>query len=303
MTEAHHLESVEQASLETVLTLYRLRQIREEKSILNETSHTFRRLVGQIKGRTLRSPEQEVSLSVFELALRETDLKTAALLQEEERFKNWLQWATGVDFNHIKNYLPGTKKGWPEAAHSKEEETLDHSQIRVARAELERAQAGRWAASAQAWPNLRIGPTFETERTVSGGEDNRLFYGGQLSFDLPVLSLKRGEKRFAALEAKRAEGNFISTRRKTAVERYTQVERYRMAVKSLRATPTRGALDQIHRDIDRQVDRGFVQAGLVIEAHRQVFDTATGRNEQELAAIDALWRIAIIDGRLGEEKI
>jgi cobalt-zinc-cadmium efflux system outer membrane protein len=298
--EVNLLQTREEVALHTVFTLYRLRQIRDESNILGESLHIYKQLVEQLKKRIQRTPEQEVSLSVFELAQAETHLKRTELTQEGESLTSWLEWATGLESRQLKKYLPAGKKRWPKIETALPDQTLNSSEVRKAYVELKKAEAERKLATAKGWPDFKLGPTLESAKE---GNNTRFLYGGRLAIPLPILSQNRGERKFSALEVRRAEQNYASIQNKTALERFMQAERYRLAVRALGAARSTSALNKMHQDIDARIEQGFIPASLVIEAHRQIFEAAKSRNEQEWTAVDALWRIAIIDGRVLEEKI
>lgn len=300
ITETELSQTKEEVAARTVLTLYRLRQISVELSILGESLHIYKQLVDQLKNRPQRTPEQTVSTSVFELARSEATLRRSGLMQEASSLLGWLELATGLEASQLKKYLPAIKKNWPKMEPLLTSKTSNNSNIEKAAAELGSAKAAHQLAIANVWPSIKLGPALDTTRE---GNNTRLLYGGRLTIPLPLLSQNSGERKFAALEARRAEQNYFFVQSKTSLERLRQAERYRLALKALEQAHNTGLLNKMHQDIDSQVDKGFIPSTLVIEAHRQIFQVATSRHEQELAAIEALWRLYIIDGKVLDAKI
>ncbi len=298
-------ESKELVALNTVLALYRLRQIRSEQGYLQESLTTFDRILRQFKSRPTLPPEQAVSLSVFDLAKEEYTLRKKSILQEEADLKTFLEIATGVPFSEMKRLLPRPKRSWPKIAsglRSDSQELVSNfssSEIKKAAADLKRAEAGLKLARSNAWPDFKLGPTVETGTL---GRNDTVAVGGTISLPLPLLNLNRGEKSYAVLEKSRAASHLEQTIRKTSLERGKQLSRYRRAVSGASQTRFQN-LNRSHREVEEFFGRGMVPSSLVIESHRQLFEISKIIHEQELTAIDALWRLYIIDGRVLEEKI
>ena len=82
-------------------------------------------------------------------------------------------------------------------------------------------------------------------------------------------------------------------------ERFRQVLRYRSAVKAYRSFSLQ-SLYQKHENIEKLYNRGLVSTSLIIESHHQVHEIIEALHAQELTALDALWRIRIIDGTFNQ---
>ncbi len=298
LATASFQESKELVTLNTVLSLYRLRQIRSEIQFLDESMQTFDRILKQFRSRPLLPPEQEVSLSLFDLGKEDYRLKKKALVEEGESLKTFLEIATGHTFEEMKGLLPEPKKSWPKISAS-ENPDFKNSELKKAAAEMNLSRANLSLAKSQAWPDFKIGPTIET---TDLGNDTQMTVGGSLSLPLPLFNRNRGNKTYAALDQKRATLNLESVQRKTAAERAKQWKRYKTALQGTPQIPAKD-LENKHHQVDTFFTKGLVPSSLVIEAHRRIFDIKKSFHEQELTALDALWRIYIIDGRLSEEKL
>jgi len=295
-------ESKELVALNTVLTLYRLRQIRSEQAYLQESLTTFDRILRQFRSRPVLPPEQAVSLSVFDLAKEEYSLRKKSLLEEETELKTFLEIATGAPYSEMKGLLPKQKRSWPKIPSDPQDQVasdFSSSEIKKAAADLKRAEAGLSLAKSDAWPDFRLGPTVETGTL---GRNDSVTVGGTISLPIPLLNLNRGEKAYAALERVRASSHLEQTRKKTSLERSKQLNRYRSAVKGVSQIRFQD-LNESHHEVEGFFGRGLVPSSLVIESHRQFFEISKILHEQELTALDALWRLYIIDGRVFEEKI
>lgn len=297
-SQALHLESQELAALNTVLSLYRLRQIRSELSLVNESITTFSRILSQYKSRPKLPPEQEVSLAVFELAKQEYGLKRASLVQEQNELQAFLEVATTLPYSQIQRYLPGLKRGWPRLS-APYAQTAQNSDVKKAEADFKISQAKFKAAKSDAWPDFKLGPTIETETQA---QDTATMAGMRLALPLPILSQNHGAKSYAKLDEMRSHLILNNTLRKTEIERVQQIKRYQNALSALNLYAAQGANDK-HRKIEDFFEKGLISSSLVMESHRQLYEIAKTRNEQELTALDALWRVRIIDGTFLAEKL
>lgn len=302
VTAADHQKTLEEVTVTTVLTLYRLGQIQSELAYLHESMATFQRIVGQLKSRPLLTPEQSVSNSVFELALEDYKLKEKSLLEEELDLKTSLEIATGLPYSRMKSYLPEDKKSWPKVSetHLEEASTVVNANLQKVTAESKLAQANLSLAKSQSWPDLKIGPTVETG-TLGGG--NNTLVGGSLALPLPLLNHNGGGRQFAAAEKARADLNLRVTRERLDAEREKQKAKYETAVKVVSQARSHAEVTARHRGIDDLFDRGLVPSSLVIESHRQMVELTQTLHEQELAALEALWKIYVIDGKTLDAKL
>ena len=120
---------------------------------------------------------------------------------------------------------------------------------------------------------------------------------------MPILNRNRGERQYAALDEARAAVSLQAAEDKISAERRKQILRYQAAVQNLSDHHLESDLIGKHRTIERVFEQGLVSSALVIESHRQLYEITKTLNEQELAALDALWRIYLIDGQAFEKKL
>ncbi|PIR20590.1 MAG: hypothetical protein COV45_05165 [Deltaproteobacteria bacterium CG11_big_fil_rev_8_21_14_0_20_47_16] len=293
----------EEIALRTVLTLYRLRQIRSELSRIEETISTFSKIITALKSRPKLTPEQEVSQSSFSLVREDYKLKKITLIQEQAGLVAWLEVATGVPEQIILRHLPLPKANWPEFPVSMETESLSNATVALARSEKTLAERNSAIAKSKAWPDLQIGPSFATEDLMGNGSSTGFLGGFSLSVPIPVLNLNRGGKAFAQADQSRAETNLDLTIQKTSAEKILQFKRYQAAIKALRSTRQINGMATDHEKIEEFFEKGLVTSVLVIETHRQLYDITRTRNEQELTGIDALWKLYILEGTALDAKI
>ena len=291
--------NAEEAVLQTILRLHRLRQIRAERRTLSETTATYSRIAGLYRGRPLLSPEQESSLVIFETAMSETRLHQVELGNEEQALGSEVRLAVGEELEVGPSLLPSTPKSWPlrsEGSPAPE----NTAAVQQARSEVESARASSRLARSEAWPTLRVGPSIETD---SPAGNNQTAVGFIFSTDLPFYNRNQGGKAVALQEERLAKLKLEQeeTRAQAAMKRWSlEYTRNREAV--LRASRGSG-FSASHRRLEELFDRGLIPGTLLLEAHRQMIDLQLELHKAELKALEAWWRLIALDGKILEAKL
>ncbi len=297
LSSAITLSVKEKAVLNTVLVLHRLRQLQTEFSLLNETVHAFENIRTLYQKRPILDPEQQTSLTVFGLAEKEMRLKKVSLTEEEISIFTYLQKATHRPLSFSKSFLP--KKKWPNLNVSNSLETIRGSVITKPQAELEQATSSLKAAKSGAWPNLKLGPSVETEEFAG---ESATAVGFNLSLSLPIFHQNQGEKREAFFNQEKAKLDLQLTQLESVLERKKLIQTYQQIVKILRVSKP-NELKLSHQEIDSFFERGLVSSALVLETHKQMVESQERFHILELKAIEALWKVYALEGRILQEKI
>lgn len=286
------------ARLNLILSLYRLSHLKSEIAIEEESVETFGTITKQFQSRKMLSPEQEVSMTVFRMANSDHMLKLSKLKLERNKLLKDFSAVTGISQEVVLRNLPARKQNWQQI--SSANEISNAPQIREAMGELKVSQSLRLGAEAQAWPDLKIGPAVKTVK------DNNLsdtFVGFGLSVPLPVFTLNGGQKSFAAQKVVESEINLNQVKKKTAALREQLVAQYNETLAVLKTSMSGRDIHEKHEKVERLFFRGIVPSSLVIEAHRQLIELETQKNESELSAIEALGQILIIDNNFSEVQL
>jgi cobalt-zinc-cadmium efflux system outer membrane protein len=282
----------EAVAVQTMVQASRLRQVEQEKRLLQEAIETFDKVIRSYENRPRLSGEQEVSVSVFRLAGSDYRLRMASLDQEEAGLVKSLKVATALPTQVLNAALPPEMTSWPTLVSTMT--LMDAGDVQSAKAALEMSQADQASAISQAWPDVKLGPRVNW---ISGRGQDALGLGGALSLALPLYQRNAGGKAAASASAEAAR-IALETRER---ERQADVEKwhtvYESAVQAHRSAPQIAAVQAKHVNVERFFERGLVSASLVIEAHRQMTDLVRSRHEQELHAIEALWSIYALEGR------
>lgn len=281
---------------ETIRNLHRLRQLEVEKTLLIETVETLQRIISQQTSRPALTPDQQVTLTVYRMALADTKIKQSEMFEEERKLEHYFHVSTGHSLTELKPILPSAPALWPDIPAKPLESSPG---ILKAMADRDFALARLSKERSLAWPQLRIGPMAKLERNSIQNEN---MYGLRLMMDLPLLNQNSAGRAFAAVGVAQSETLIELTRDEESHERAEQAKVYLSAVEALKSSPT---VEAIQKDFNRSqaaVRRGLISGALLIELHRQRSELIRSRNERELKAIEALWLINKFDGRIFTEK-
>lgn len=281
--------------LSLMLSYYRLGHLKSEIKIEEESVETFSKVIRQYQGRSALSPEQDVSLTVFKMALADHQLNLVKIKSDYENLLGEVMITTGLDKETILKNLPKAKLDWLKI--EQDADTLQSPQVKLAQHEVSLAKTQKSMANAESWPELKVGPTFQ--RNKQGSETENLA-GFSLSMPLPVFSLNGGGRELARQKIIESEMNFDLEKSKVSALRKQLVNKYINTTEILKNTLSSKVVSDNHEKLERQFFRGTVPSSLIIEAHRQLYDLESKRNESERIAIESLGQILIIDNKFSE---
>ena len=287
--------SVNRARLDLMLALYRLSHIRNEASVEEESIDTFGKIVSQFQKKPALAPEQEVSLSVFRMAVSDHQLRLTKLRSEEEAIYQSITASTGIAKNVIQKSLPARKSVWPLL--SEKQSGAEAPQARLAYGELKLAKAQKDKADAAAWPDLKIGPVLKMQK--EGSTTDQLF-GIGLSIPLPIFTFNGAAKNYGGIRLVEAEFGYDLAKRKSEALQASLIKKYSDTVAALKNALSSKSLEEKHERLERLFFRGVVPSSLVIEAHRQLFELEEKRNEAEREAVEALGMYYILNNSFSE---
>lgn len=277
------------------LAFYRLAQIQREIKIEQESGDTFNKIIKQYAQRSVLSPEQEVSLTVFKMALADHQLSLIKLQSNAEKIYKELSAVTKIDKEIIRRNLPPVKMSWAKVDQFTSND--ESPQLRAARAEVAAAKSVQNRAEADSWPDLKVGPTVKTNKT---GSDSETLSGLSVSMPLPVLSLNKGAREYSKNRVIEAELSYENTKNKTAAQKEYLIQKYNTTVQVLQNTLNPKTASERHDKLEKQFFKGVVPSSLIVEAHRQMFELESKRNESELEALEAYGQILILENKFSE---
>ena len=292
-------EVQEKLKIRTILNLYELKQNKHLLEVYAEAIGTFKKIIRVHKRRKNLSPEDTVSLTTFELAANEYDLKKNELVTRIQELNAYFIVALGGSCELSTLKFPSEKKHWPELEVSFME-SEKYSKLQKAHAALKLGDATYEKERSLSYPNLQVGPFLGS--TVQGNDRNAAV-GVAITIDLPILNLNSGGRARALSQKIAAEKNYQNTKMKVQVEKNQWRTIYSNAVKKIKDSLSFKYVESKHQNVEKLFKRGIISTPLVIESHRQLIDFTDSLQKQQLTALEALWNIYAIEGTIMDKTI
>ncbi len=278
------------ARLEVLNDLFRWRQTELELSYVSDALNRFKQIENQFLARPARGPEQEITLSLVELAQGEYQVKKNSLLLERHQIQSRFRTFLGEKFEFKSDYLPQFKRNWPDLA-SLVPKPLPFDQsleLRKLRLDLDRLSAEREMAEANTYPILMAGPNLQRN---TEGPNVYYTYGVSLNVSIPILNWNLGGRRLAQYNFDLSSLQNKVQRQRSFFESEHLVERYEQAVNSLKDRKELQLIQQKHKMVDQYFKRGLVSGTVILEIHRQIIGFTEAQHLHELVAVEAMARI------------
>lgn len=284
-------------TIETLSKLNRLRQLLLESKVISETARTLEKLLSLFKNRPSLTPEQATSQALFRTALSDLDLKSLSLDEELKTIYKFFAVAAGFTPQQLASVLPGKPLSWEAVTPVKE--SLSPARKRT-EADLSLAVAQLDSQKALSWPEFAVGPYAQLQR--DGANENKLF-GIALTMEIPVLSLNLAGREAGYKGVSAAERNKELLQKEELSEQARLLEVYEQSVDALEKLPQIKTQEAQHDRLEKLFQRGMVPSALVIESHRQSMEFLRARHEREEKALEALWRLKALQGKISEATL
>ncbi|MAF77561.1 MAG: hypothetical protein CME60_05310 [Halobacteriovoraceae bacterium] len=283
---------------ETILNLYRLRQVKDEEKANADSLAAFEKVIRRLKNLPRLNAEQEADLTLFEIAKEEALVEKAVLYQEERRIEHFFHIATGHSIGEIKKFIPGFKNNWPLI----DERSESKNSLYVEGLKLESLQARNQLKleRSRAWPNLKVGPSLMVDQGVT---NKNTLVGLSVSLPIPILNQNSGGKSLALENHLKSQKEVEFRKAEESHERNEQLHVYRNTVSILKATLKNKELQKRQNRIEKLYMRGLIASSVFLESVRQKLSYIKSRNERELVALSSLWNIYEFDGAILKEQI
>jgi hypothetical protein len=279
------------------VTADRMQQIEHEQEILQETVSTYRALIRQLSAQAALSPEQDVTLAVFRLAHDETLLKSGELQVEQEGFRNQLAHLTACPQVTLPKELSKERSVWPEFPDQLQDQASAWKRQQGAQKAHARALLDQEAAQTVA--DLSLGPVARWSLDEGGGKPA---FGFAASLPLGA-SQQRAGLQVAQAGFALAEVQSSLDEKRRAADYARWLGQYRSAVKVLRQGFAEKAVKAKHEKMEQMFLAGRVNASLIIEAHRQMYEHLVSRHQIEWKAMEAYWNLRSMSGRIRAEDL
>lgn len=282
---------------EVALNLYRLKHIKEEISILDDTLSTYANVISQLSARAMLGPDQDVTLGVFKLAVGDLSFKRSTLMSDEKRIYDFFSHIQGLQDSQVDKLLPDHRKNWPKLAKGSD---LSGWPIKQVESQLKLAEAEFNASKAATWPEVKAGLIYDQE--IDGAlETSKVGFG--VTLPIPLLNWNSGNKQVAASAYQRARVDKELAQVEVVNERTRTIEFYNSSIETLKKSPNENEVIKRTKNLASKYSRGLITSTLLIEAHRQLFDFKTSQNEIERKTLESLFKIYELDGISVEEAL
>ncbi|HET9239972.1 MAG TPA: hypothetical protein VFO10_22110 [Oligoflexus sp.] len=276
------------------VTADRLQQIEHEDEILKETVSTYRALMRQLASQAALSPEQDVTLAVFRLAHDETLMKSGQLEVEADGIRSQLAHLTACEAVTLPKSRKQERTSWPEFPNQMQD--LNSAWKRRQEAQKAQQKALLDQETAQSIADLSIGPV--ARLSLEDGSSKPAF---GVAASLPLgRTQSQATLQVAQATFSLAEVEATIEQKKRAADYARWLGQYRSAVKVLRQGFAETAVQDKHEKMEKLFLAGRVNASLIIEAHRQMYEHVVSRHQMEWKALEAYWNLRSMNGQLRE---
>ncbi|EPZ49933.1 outer membrane efflux protein [Bacteriovorax sp. BAL6_X] len=289
----------EKAVLENILNLYRLRQIEELIPVYQESYGSLKKVYDKkSKIRKSLSPSQEVEYETLSFAMDDYYMRLSELKAEKASIRVHLKLNAGKNCVVSKSALPKLFKF--KELNLNLLELKDSTGYKKRLAQLAVAKAEYDVAKSNAYSDLSVGPMYEYSKS---DDEKEHAFGLSLTFDLPVFNTNDGAKAKGIAAVKKSEYQIRYDELDLQIDHRNWVQKYQRYKSVYKKMASQSVLEKKHKRIEKLFDRGVISTSLIIEAHRQMVDFFTRRNDYEIGAVEALWNIYLLRGTILEEQI
>jgi outer membrane protein, heavy metal efflux system len=282
--------------LQTLIDLQKLKNLKNEAALVDEGVSIYSRIIKTFKSRLKLTPEQDVSLNVYSLALEDAKIKASLLGGEIGALIKFIELRTGSKIEFSEELLPPKRSTWTDMSAVVNAEARS-TKVRLTEFSLKLANSEKELAKSGAWPDLKLGPDFEWSQSSAGREQS---LGLTLTLPLPIWNRNQGGISVAEAEAERARLSLDLTKKELEVEKASWLVKYEQGVRAIKDGIGSEEMRKRHLRFREQFTRGLVPSALVIEANRQILEFTKSKNEQELSTLEALWNLKRLEGKLNE---
>ena len=297
--KADSLGKIEEVTLMGIRDLYRLTQLKDEVIKIEEAIQKFKLIKNQYQSRPRLSPEQEITSGIIQLAISEFEIKLNQVNTEKKEILTDLVSITNFTISEIELNLPPVKHVWPESPTS-DDTDIKSSSLMKSKADLELSKSEFSEARAEAWPDFTLSLILQNK--IDGSLQYQM-YGAGLSMPLPLFQRNQGEKILKLVEFSKANYIHSANLRKQENLMKNTVQIYQTSIKNLQNTPSNISIESKHKRAESLFAQGLISGPLIIETHRQILEYTQNRNQEELKALESLWRLYIFKGNFLSQKI
>lgn len=294
--EAELIRTKEKSAIEWAVKLHRLNQIEHEKELFEEVKESFEVVSQQYKKLGRLNPEQKVALHTFEVAAGEIELELRHHINEEKRIISEVHVILGKDFEIQPDWLPETSNSWPTL----ERVAIQGALIQRAEAEVLLARERLKREQSQAWPDIGLGAKYQKK---SDGNQTESQVGVVLEVPLPFWNRNQGGRAQASSQLHATTLKKDLTLRKLNSLQDALLDSYHTLTEGIVEAHDILKLRKRHKELHQFIRRGVISAPSIIELHRQMIALHEGLHEKEIIAVQTLWTLYALQGRIPQELL
>jgi cobalt-zinc-cadmium efflux system outer membrane protein len=295
---AESMGKIEDVTLMGIQSLYRLSQLKDEMSKIEEAIQSIKQIKKQYQSRLRLNPEQEITLGMIQLSISEFEIKLNQVNSEKKEIISELMASTHLTTDEIESNLPIAKNVWPKMSGS--DSDVKSSSLMKAKANVNLSESMLQEARAEAWPEFTL--SLIAQNKIDGPFQYQTF-GAGISFPMPLFQRNQGEKSLKAVEYSRAQNVYNATMKKEESLLNNTLLIYESSVKNLQNTPSNTSIESKHKRAETLFSQGLISGPLILETHRQILEYTQSRNQEELRAMVSLWRLYILKGNFLDQII
>lgn len=288
---AGYTEQKEITTVQILTILNRLRQIEKEKSVLNETILTFSDIIKKYSNQSALPYEDQVAADLFKLALNNYQIENNQLIAEEKSYLANLQSILNIPIKMNKKLFFYPPKIWPRI---NKESSIDNSvDIAIQEADVARYKADLLDAKTSSFSGISVGPYVNTRPGKLGTADE---YGIKFSLPIPIYSNKSAVSA-GKIAMQNAEMNLEAKKQALTFNFASLYEQYTKGITALKNFGIED-INRKHKQTEKLFDTGRVSTSILIEAHRQVWESVRTYHVYELETLQSLWKLYALNGKL-----
>lgn len=296
--KAESLGKIEDVTLWGVKNLFRLHQIQEELTKVEEAIKQFKSINQVYKLRPKLSPENETTFGMIQIAISQFDIKKNQLSAEKGQIVSELSANTGIDDEIILKNMPARIVKWPDVINL--ENNQNNSVLKKLKALAEINQSNLALAQAEAWPEFTI--DLIAQNKIDGSIQYQAF-GAGIKLPLPIFQRNEGEKALRAVDYSRSMNLLNSEKAKQGKIYQKLIKMYQEAIANIANFPSDESIENKHKKSESYFKEGLISGPLIIEVHKQISEYLENKNQEEMRAIESLWKIYILNGSYGSVTI
>lgn len=276
-------------AFEALTIMNRLRQIDREKAVLNDAVKVFTNVIKTYRNRPVLSPEDEISLNLFQTVLNNYRAENNKLTMESNLNLNNLKRLTNQNIAYNKKLFFYPPQQYPKITDADISNSLDiqkeNTNIALANAYLQEQKTANFT-------EFSIGPYLETGPNVRAVE----LVGVRVSVPLPVFSNKKTTQ--AGQIAVDAAKYRYQAKKIELDNTFNQLKtQYEQGVNILKNFHLKQAERQLTQT-EKLFKNGRVSSSLLIEAQRQMIDSIRLYHQYEMETLSSLWQLYSMQRKL-----